>query len=79
MSGGSAGPTRGSSSKSGRSGPSRGRGREWHVRFGGMNVLYDLESYEYPVDDYRQIYVLLESQLADAMAIEEEKVKEIKN
>ena len=39
MSGGSAGPTRGNSSKSGRSGPSRGRGRGRHVHFDDMNVL----------------------------------------
>ena len=61
MSGGSSGPTRGSSSKSGQSGPRRGRGRGQHVLFGGMNVVYDSEGYEYPVDDYGQIYVPLES------------------
>ena len=44
-----------------------------------MNALYDSEGYEYPVDDYGQIYVLLESEPADALGIEEEKVKEIRN
>ena len=44
-----------------------------------MNALYDSEGYEYPVDDYRQIYVPLESEPADALAIEEETKKEIKN
>ena len=46
---------------------------------GSMNVLYDSEGYEYPMDDYRQIYVLLEAEPTDASVIEEEKIKEIKN
>ena len=37
-----------------------------------MNVLYDLEGHEYPVDDYRQIYVPLESEPADAGVAEVE-------
>ena len=44
-----------------------------------MNVLYDSEGYEYPVDDYGQIYVPLEVEPADAIVIEEEIVKETKN
>ena len=44
-----------------------------------MNVPYDSEGYEYPVDEYGQIYVLLEAEPHDAMAIEEETKKEIKN
>ena len=44
-----------------------------------MNALYDLEGYEYPVDDYGQIYVLLEAELTDAGVAEEEKEKETKN
>ena len=75
MSGGSAGPTRGNSSKSGRSGPSKGRERGRHVRFGGMNALYDSEGYEYPVDDYRQIYVPLEAESADASVLTEEETE----
>ena len=44
-----------------------------------MNVLYDCEGYEHPMDDYGQIYVPLEAELADAVVIEEEKIKETKN
>ena len=69
------GPTRGSSTKPGRSGPSRGQGRGRHVRFGGMNVLYDSEGYEYPVDNYRQIYVPLEAESADASVVTEEETE----
>ena len=36
-----------------------------------MNVLYDCEGYEYPVDNYRQIYVSLEVEPTDANVIEE--------
>ena len=36
----------------------------------GMNI---------PVDDYGQIYVLLEAEPTDAIVIEEEKIKETKN
>ena len=79
MSGGSTGPTLGSSSKSGRIGLGRSRGRGRHFRFSGMNVLYDLEGYEYPVNDYGQIYVSLESEPADAMKKEKKKEKNTKN
>ena len=58
LSGGSSGPPHGSSFKSGRSGPKRGRGK--HVWFGGMNILYDSEGIEYPVDDCGQVYVPFE-------------------
>ena len=75
-SGGSTGPTHGSSFKSGRSGPKRGRGK--HVRFGGMNVLYDSEGIEYPVDDYGQVYVPFELEQTGAGEIEEEKDKSYK-
>ena len=78
MSGGSTGPTHGSSLKSGRTSPRRSRGRGEHFRFGGMNVLYDLEGYEYPINDYGQIYVLLEPEPANAMTIDEEKEKKHK-
>ena len=79
ISGGNTGHTRGSSSKSGRIGPGRSRGRRRHVRFGGMNVLYDSEGYEHPVNDYGQIYVPLESEPADSMTIEEETQKDTRN
>ena len=79
MSGGSTYPTLGNSSKSGRTGTGRSRGRGQHVHFSGMNVLYDSGGHEYPVDDYKQIYVSLEAEQADAIEIEEEKFKETKN
>ena len=44
-----------------------------------MNVLYDSEGYEYPVDDYGQIYVPLDAEQTDARVNEEEKRKETKN
>ena len=44
-----------------------------------MNVLYDSERYEYPVDDYRQIYVPLEAEQTDAWVNEEENMNETKN
>ena len=76
-SGESTGPTRGSSFKSGQSGPTRGRGK--HVWFGWMNVLYDSEGIEYPVDDYGQVYVPFELEQTGAGEIEEEKDKNTKN
>ena len=51
------GPTRGSSSKSGQSGPIIGHGHVQQVHFEGMNVLYDSEGYEYPGDDYRDKFM----------------------
>ena len=51
-----------------------------HVRFAGFNVLYDSEGQEYPVDDYRQIYVPLESEHASGEEqVEDEKEKTTKN
>ena len=44
-----------------------------------MNVLYDSEEYEYPVDDYGYIYVPLEAEPADAVVIEEETENKTKN
>ena len=78
LSGGSSGPTRGSSFKSGHSGPKRSRGRGRQVRFGEMNLLYDAEGYEYPVEDYGQLYIPLETEQAAAEVHEEAKSKEIK-
>ena len=74
---GTAGPSRGKFSQSGRSGPKRGRGK--HVQFGGMNVLYDSEGIEYPVDDYGQVYVPFELEQSGAEETEVEKEKETKN
>ena len=59
LSGGSFGPTRGSSSKFGQSGPRHGQGRGRQTWFAGMGIVYDDEGYEYPVDDYGQLYVPL--------------------
>ena len=45
-----------------------------------MNVLYDSEGQEYPVDNYGQIYVSLTVEQTDAEeTFEEEKVKETKS
>ena len=80
MSGSGTTLTRGTSSKSGRTGPGRLRGSGRHVRFAGCNVLYDSEGQEYPVDDYGQIYVPLESELAGGEEpMEDEKEKNTKN
>ena len=43
-----------------------------------MNDLYDSEGYEYPVDDYGQIYVPRGSEPTDS-SVNEEEEKEIKN
>ena len=79
LSGGSSGPTRGSSFKSGPSSPKRGKGRGRQVRFGGMNLMYDEEGNEYPSDDYGQIYVSLGFEQTVAEETQEEKSKETKN
>ena len=44
-----------------------------------MNVLYDEDGYEYPIDDYGQIYVPLQPEQTIAKKIEEEKEKNTKN
>ena len=44
-----------------------------------MNVLYDVEGYEYPVDDYGQTYIPLETEQTATKVHEEEKIKETKN
>ena len=41
-----------------------------------MNVLYDVEGYEYPVDDYGQMYIALKTKQIAAEVHEEEKLKE---
>ena len=78
-SGSSTGPTRGSSSKSVQSGPRRGRGRGRQVLFGGLNVMYNEEVNEYPIDDYGQLYVPLGFEQTVAEETQEEKSKETKN
>ena len=44
-----------------------------------MNVLYDSEGIEYPVDDYGQVYVPFELEQSGARETEVEKEKETKN
>ena len=44
-----------------------------------MNVLYDAEGYEYPIDDYGQIYIPLKTEQTAAETYEEEKNEETKN
>ena len=77
--GSSSSPTLGNSSKSGQSGPRRGRGRGRHVRFGGLNVRYDEEGNEYPVDDEGQLYVPLGYGQTDAEETQVETEKITKN
>ena len=46
----------------------------------GFNVLFDSEGQEYPVDDYGQICILLESELTGGKElVEDEKEKGTKN
>ena len=81
MSGSGTALAHGTSSKSGRTSPGRSRGRGRHVRFAIFNVLYDSEGQEYPVDDYGQIYVQLESEHAggeEQVEDEKEKIKKPK-
>ena len=48
------------------------------ARFKGVNVLYDSKGYEYPMDDYKQIYVPLEAEQTVAGMDGVEKSKETK-
>ena len=79
LSGGSFGPTRGCSSKSGQLGPRHGRGRGRQTRFGRMGFVYDDEGYEYHVDDYGQLYIPLHPEETIAREAKEEISKETKN
>ena len=72
----SAGSSRGKFSQSVHRG-TKGRGRGGRqVRFSALNVLYDDEGNQYPVDDAGQLYVPLES---GQTAVEGENEEEIKN
>ena len=65
--------------QSGQPGPSR-RGGKRPVRFSGLNVLYDEDGNQYPIDDAGQMYVPLNfEQTVDVGVNEEEKVNETKN
>ena len=44
-----------------------------------MNILYDEEGYEYPIDEYAQIYVHLKQKQTAIGQNEEEIKKETKN
>ena len=44
-----------------------------------MNVLYGEEGYEYPIDDYGQMYVPLQPEQTAAEVNEEGALKETKN
>ena len=77
---GNSGPFRGKSSQSVQKG-TRGRGRgNRQVRFSGLNVLYDDEGNQYPVDDSGQLYVPLDcGQTAVDGETEVENEKQTKN
>ena len=76
---GNAGPSRGRFTQSGQKGPQKGRGRGRQVRFGALNVLYDGDGNEYPVDDAGQLYVPLDFGQAVAEEAQEENDKGTKN
>ena len=76
---GNAGPSRGRFTQSGQKGPQRGRGRGRQVRFSALNVLFDEDGNEYPVDDAGQLYVPLEFGQTVAEEAQEENVNDIKN
>lgn len=55
-------------------GTNRGRVTQ-RVRFGRLNVLYDEEGYEYPIDDEDHIYVPLESEQTVSESVTEENIE----
>ena len=79
LSGGSSGPTCGNSFKSGQSGSRRGRGRGRQVRFGGLNGVYDEEGYEYPIDNFGQLYVPRKFEQIATEEVQVQKEKGAKN
>ena len=73
------GPFRGKTSQSVQKG-TRGRGRGGRpVRFSGLNVVYDEEGNQYPIDDAGQLYVPLETVQSAGESAEEENVNSTKN
>ena len=76
---GNAGPSRRILTQSGQKGPQRGRGRGRQVRFGALNVLYDGDGNEYPVDDAGQLYVPLDFGQTVAEEAQVENTNETKN
>ena len=76
---GISGPFRGKTSQSVQKG-TRGRGRGGRpVRFSGLNVVYDEQGNQYPIDDAGQLYVPLETVQAVGESAEEEKSENTKN
>ena len=75
---GSTGPTNRGSFKPGQANPKRGRGCGRQAWFGGLNVLYDEDGNQYPVDDVGQLYVSLEFGQTVAEGFAEENKNEIK-
>ena len=73
------GSSRGKFSLSGQKGPQRGRGRGRQARFSALNLLYDGDGNEYPVDDAGQLYVPLDSVQDVAGEAQEENVNGTKN
>ena len=74
-----ASPSHGRFSQSGQKGPRRGRGRGRQVRFSALNVLFDEDGNEYPVDDAGHLYVPLDLGQTVAGEAQEENVNDIKN
>ena len=58
----------------------RGRGRGGRpVRFSGLNVVYDEEGNQYPIDDAGQLYVPLDAVQTGGESAEEENAQNTKN
>ena len=57
----------------------RGDGHTRRMRFSGLNVVYDEEGYEYPVDDEGRIYVPLDAQTISEIEDLENVQKETRN
>ena len=60
-------------------GTRHGWGNSWRVKFSGLNVAYDKEGYDYPVDDEGRIYIPLDSQTVSETEHLETPEKETKN
>ena len=60
-------------------GTRHGRGNTQRVRFNGLNVVYNKEGYDYPINDERRIYVPLDSEIVSEMEHLKTAEKETKN
>ena len=65
--------------KSVQRGRKRGRGNSQRVRFSGLNIVYDEEGYDYPVDNEGRIYIPPDSQTVSEPEYLEISGKETKN